>query len=213
MKLPWHCLRADFRANHVRSDRTAADVLYKQEKPVPCWFPEPGKRVRPWWSWSRLLVSGSPWKWFRVSSCGKRMIAAYAGLQVSDRESPDIDCESISCQWEIASGVSDSERMCSACGSCKQKKTSWVCRFESLAVVTRAWSMTGSCMPSLKSYPGENHLRVNRVMSWNQELTFALTHRRSQILNWISHNPGLSLVFICVAHILECIPRQRVSEY
>ncbi len=43
------------------------------------------------------------------------MIAAYAGLHVSDRESPDVDRESMSClSVKIASVLAIFERVCSA---------------------------------------------------------------------------------------------------
>ncbi len=44
-------------------------------------------------------------------------------------------------------------------------------------------------------------------------LTCHVNSQKSQELNRISHNSGLSLVFNCVAHILECKPRQGVCEY
>ena len=117
-----------------------------------------------------------------VSSCGKRQPSDFQSLSVV---SVKITCHSESMQCA---------RMCSVCRTGSLPNRRWSLERgdrKSAAEVRRKPSSRTSC-DALKT-------RTSRL---NKDLTVALNSQKTQVVNWISHNPGLSLVFICVAHIL-----------
>ncbi len=130
----------------------------------------------------------------RVSLCGKKIVAAYGSkVAIVNRCLPGFEKSLV-----IAIACSDAR----TCG---------VCRTGSLL---SHWSDRKSACRSLEKFCAYTICDVlkkkNKNQLFNKDITVVVYSQKRQDLNWIYHNSGLSLVFICVAHILECIPRKRV---
>ena len=102
--------------------------------------------------------------------------------------------------WIIACDSVQCARMCSVC-----RTSSLPSRWS----LVRGWWQEVCCR-SLEKVPAYIEWQAKTKNQEPKSRTSRLNSQKSLVLNWISHNPGLSLVFICVAHILGCIPRQRV---
>ncbi len=120
----------------------------------------------------------------------------------------------LSCQWIIAC---DSDWPCSdtsTCGACRtwslpSRRWSLERGDQKSALYGKPWVVTWSNTLSAYIVWCLEKTKSSRLKGHN----CCINSQKSQELNWISDNSGLSLVFICVVHILECKPRQRVCEY
>ncbi len=116
--------RVSFRDHEVMPYHTVKAVVLK---PVRVVFLGQRNRVAIIvWSWSGLLVSGSSWKWFRVSSCGKQQVM--------------VANEAIMNRW-----LPVSEKSLVIAIACSDAHTCGACRTESLPIRSSCWSLCWFC--------------------------------------------------------------------